>query len=491
VGVLQLFILVPSGEVLLKSRYTRSRFVRLLRLAVEDSASRRGVRLVSWSVEGGRVFVGLEPGDVEVLTRVFGVYRAIRIRGVLEGFSGLEEIAEWAERLAAGLVEGKTFAVRPRRVGRHSFTSLDVAREVGARLKPYSRGVDLENPEVEVYIEVRGGRAYLYTGSDMYSGPGGLPPGSEGRALILYSGGIDTPAAAWMTAKRGVLVDFLHMVVSTPSSAYYAIRSASRLARQWLHGYRPRMTIIHAGEAILEIQRRMPKRVWMPCFKTLLYLEAARRRGYEAIATGESIGQTSSQTLHNLHAIHAALAPRLTAPVLRPLAGLDKEEITGLTRMIGLYEEASKTPEYSALARRGASPHVSPGELRACIDLAENMSAPETTIDLLSEDWSTYLQKAPITIRYIPCNAELYYTGEPEYIHPDAQPITSLKPRPLDPTPIVIYSQDPDEAAEKARELRRMKIHAYALALTPSQLRRLEETGGARIRIEPGEKKHG
>jgi len=145
--------------------------------------------------------------------------------------------------------------VRVKRSGQHKFTSLDVARKVGELLKPYSAGVDLENPEVTVELEVRGSVAYLYTRT--IRGPGGLPVGVEGKALVLFSGGFDSPVAAWFTAKRGVKVDFLHYYMGSTLSTYYAFQVAKELAFKWLYGYQPVFILVDFTDIISEISRKV------------------------------------------------------------------------------------------------------------------------------------------------------------------------------------------------------------------------------------------
>jgi len=219
------YLVVPSGEVMLKSKRV---LLMLLRRAVEDALARHGRRLVGWSLWEGRILAGCDGECGCLLARVFGVYRVARVRGMLEGFKSIDDISVWAEKLFRDDVEGRRFAVRVKRSGKHDFTSLDVARHVGSRLKPYSSGVDLENPDIEVFLEVRGDKVVGYTGDDIIEGVGGLPAGSEGRALSLFSGGIDTPVATWYVARRGVLVDMLHIIVSSPAFMLSKRPSSSR-----------------------------------------------------------------------------------------------------------------------------------------------------------------------------------------------------------------------------------------------------------------------
>ena len=488
------YLVVPSGEVMLKSKRVRPRLLMLLRRAVEDALARHGRRLMSWSFWESRILVECDAECGGLLARVFGVYRVARVHGMLEGFKSIDDISVWAEKLFRDDVKGRKFAVRVKRSGKHDFTSLDVARQVGSRLKPYSSGVDLENPDVEVFLEVRGDKVIGYTGNDIIEGVGGLPAGSEGRALTLFSGGIDTPVATWYVARRGVLVDMLHIIVSSPASAFYAFETAKQLSKEWLYGYKPKMRVIELGRVFLEIQRRVKRSLRMVVLKLVFYTLAAKHAKtyqYHAIVTGESIGQTSSQTLHNLYTIHAALGETLNIPVLRPLVGLDKEEITERARFIGTYEYSVRMPEYSALVREGATTRAKvedvAKEFEKIASVLEEYSSRVIELDLVEDTTENLLQKMPLDIHYIPWDAKVFRV-KASYEYPGSQPLPGQQEVRVEHKwqPIVVYSDDPSIARDAAKKLRSSGLNAYALALSSSELRELEESGGARISIEPG-----
>ncbi|TRM72955.1 tRNA 4-thiouridine(8) synthase ThiI, partial [Sulfolobus sp. E5] len=138
---------------------------------------------------------------IDTLSKMFGVAYFSPI--IIYDFSDLHDIVNKAEEVFSEVVKDKTFAVRVKRIGKHNFSSLDAQREIGSRLYRYSRGVNLENPEVEVFLDIRNNKAYLYY--KKYKGPRGLPVGIAGKTIVLFSGGIDSPVATWMIMKRGAL----------------------------------------------------------------------------------------------------------------------------------------------------------------------------------------------------------------------------------------------------------------------------------------------
>jgi len=355
-----------AGEIVLKSDRTRPRFERRLVRNIVDAFRREGVECSDVWVEAARLYVSgcrdyavLEK-TVDTLSRVFGIHWATI--AYLVRYKSLDDLAERVKEIAGEWVRGKKFAVRARRSGVEEFTSLDAARVIGAALYSLSAGVDLENPEVEVFVEIRGSKAYIYR--ETRQGPDGLPIGVEGKAIVLFSGGLDSPAAAWMAAKRGIEVDLVHYVLASPLSIVDALRVGKKLARLWLHGYRPKLYVFDFRPVTAAIAGMVDSSYAQIVLRLAMYVVAekfALAMGYDAVYTGESVGQVSSQTLKNLYAL--ARAYPLKVPVIRPLAGFDKEEIVSLTRRIGVYEEAARTKEYCQLARGLVTTRADPDKL--------------------------------------------------------------------------------------------------------------------------------
>ncbi|GAB6946721.1 tRNA 4-thiouridine(8) synthase ThiI [Vulcanisaeta sp. JCM 16161] len=340
-------ILVRYGEVAIKGVGTRSRMERLLMHNILSGL--RGIGISARVTRSqGRLFVEV-PDDrvkesVELISRVFGVKSLSPVRVYV--FKELNDIVNAAVKEWSDLIRGRRFAVRVHRVGSHNFTSIDVAKAVGAALKPFSAGVDLERPDIELFIEIRGDKAYLFT--EVINGPGGLPLGSEGRLLALISGGFDSPVAAWFMMRRGSYVDALFCSLAYPIDVINFLRVSHALFSRWSIGYDPRLFIIDCSPLINEFRTRVNPHMWSVLFKRVLYEVASRiakTMGALGLVTGESLGQVSSQTLHNLMAIEHGI----DMPIYRPLIGLDKDDIVDYARRIGTYEESMRTEEFCAI----------------------------------------------------------------------------------------------------------------------------------------------
>lgn len=401
------YLITVSGELPIRSRRTRPRFYRKLIENIIDSVQRAGSRVLETSIIEAKILVSTDKDVDEVFRKVFGIHKAGRV--LIYRFKDLNDLSKWILENTRKNIEKKKIAVRVKRSGSHSFTSLDIAREIGAMLRPYATGVDLENPDVVVELEVRGDNAYLYT--SIVKGPGGLPVGVEGRGLVLFSGGFDSPVAAWLIAKRGVQVDFLHYVMGSAQSSYYAFKVAKELALNWLHGYRPRFYVIDFRDILLEISQKIKWSFRQVILRSLMYIVAckiAEMYTYHAIVTGESIGQASSQTLVNLVSIDTAVRP--SKPILRPLLGFDKEEIISLSRIIGSYNLSSKVAETCALAPSRVETATKPEEIveelkKIDTSVVERALSSLRSLDLLEASPEGVIPQCDIEIDFIPENS--------------------------------------------------------------------------------------
>jgi tRNA uracil 4-sulfurtransferase len=342
----ELLILVRlGGEVTIKSRRTRTAFLRRLERNMSDALAGADI---AHRIEPvwGRMFVrAASPMALPVLARVFGISSLSQVEREVP--AELHAIVQAATSHFTEAVRGRTFAVRARRTGKHDFSSKDVEQQVGAALAGHAAGVDLTNPEVTAFIEVRETSAYFF--SDRVAGAGGLPLGVEGRAIALLSGGYDSAVAAWLLLKRGVALDYVFCNLGGDAYERAVVHVAKVLADGWSYGTRPRLHVVDFADVLRDLREKARDAYWQVVLKRLMYRAAemvATERSAEAIITGEAIGQVSSQTLTNLRSIEEIA----TLPVLRPLIGFDKEEIIARARHIGTAALSEQVKEYCAIA---------------------------------------------------------------------------------------------------------------------------------------------
>jgi thiamine biosynthesis protein ThiI len=373
-------VLLMFGELALKGR-KRSSFAAAL-----ERNLRRALRGAAGQVElrrRGSSFLVMAPPDslaavLEVATELPGL-------SVVQPALRLEPATERAAKAAVELVRplsARSFAVRSRRRDKNfPVSSMDVARLVGAAVKnELGVAVDLTRPELELHVDAY--ERELFVSVDRLRGAGGLPVGTSGRALVLLSGGIDSPVASYRMMKRGLRCDFVHFSgqpLTGPESAYKAYALVGRLNR--FQG-RSRLFVVPFGLAQRLLASSGAGRLQVLAQRRLMVRVAdalARRERCEALVTGDSLGQVASQTLRNLSVVEGAA----TLPLLRPLLDRDKSEIIDEAERIGTFETSILPDEdcCTLLAPRRAVTWTDPEPL---IELERRVDV-ETVVERLVE----------------------------------------------------------------------------------------------------------
>ena len=379
-------ILVSYSEIALKSRYVRNQLEKSLAQDIVNILRKNDYENPSTRRRYGRIYVDGVPNEaVEVVSKVFGVANAMPSTEVEEGFeSVVNGIVKDAKK---NLKEGNSFAVRPKVVGEHEYNSRDVAYEAGSRvldaLKDRDIRVDLDNPDVTLYAEVRDKEAFVF--SNIQRGVLGLPYGTQGKAISLFSGGIDSPVAAWLLMKRGVNVLPLFMDQRPFVGDSYVERAIESFKN--IAGYVPRSSYRLYSAPMGDVMQRItespePRYICIMC-KRSMYRIAERfavKHRAKAIITGESLGQVASQTLSNMF----VLSSSIDIPILRPIVGLDKVEIEDIARTFGSYSITAKSTDGCTAVPKGPATRskiavieeleAELGLIELCHDAAVNVS---------------------------------------------------------------------------------------------------------------------
>jgi len=336
-------VLIRYHEIALK-KGNRPYFTELLKRNLVSSVKDLGVKEIR-SLPARLLLSFKNDVEPELLTR-----RLAAVFGVAN-FSLVEQTARDIDELRARILESlngarfESFRIETQR-GDKTFplNSPEINRQLGAAVKEQSGArVDLSNPELTVTVEILPRDAFF--GFEKISGAGGLPVGASGRLVALISGGIDSPVAAYRMMKRGCRLIFVHF-----HSAPYLDKTSQEKVRQLItlltrHQFLSRLHLVPFGE----IQRQIVTAVNRP-LRVVLYrrmmlriAEAiARKEKAKALVTGESLGQVASQTLENISVIQQAA----TLPILRPLVGMDKQEIIDQARRIETFDISSIPDQY-------------------------------------------------------------------------------------------------------------------------------------------------
>ncbi len=329
-------LLCKCGELVLKG-LNRHKFEDRLRRTLYWRLKKLG----EFRIHGCQSTIYVEPLDpaismdetVEVCRRVFGIV-AISRAAVCEKEIG--DICKKAgEYLAPLLSETRTFKVETRRSDKQfPLTSPQISSEVGGYLSdlfPHLKP-QMDAPQVTVKVEVR--EEYAFVSGGVIPGAGGLPTGTSGRGMLLLSGGIDSPAAGWMMAKRGLELGAVHFF-SYPYTSMEAKQKVLDLAAV-LAQWSGKLTVsvvpfTHIQNEIRSHCREDYFTLVMRRFMMRLAQEVALRQDCQCLITGESLAQVASQTVQAIHTTNAVCE----LPVLRPVIGMDKEEIVTIARKIG------------------------------------------------------------------------------------------------------------------------------------------------------------
>jgi thiamine biosynthesis protein ThiI len=328
-------LLIHYGELALKGKNRElfeNRLVDNIRIALGSDSD--------WDVKRlyGRIVVRLDnETEIDVLARklqnVFGI---ANIAPAMEVKPELDVI----EEAALNIVKNKdfeSFAIRARRPEKgQPFSSQDIGTRVGAAVQGASGArVDLTEPALTIGIIVMKQRAFVY--ADRIKGPGGLPAGSGGKVGCLISGGIDSPVACWRMMKRGCSPVFIHFH-SAPFTSNASKEKAREIAEHLMRGQPPaKLITVPFGELQKKIVTRVPAKYRIMLYRRFMIRIAsvlARRNDAKALVSGEVLGQVASQTLSNISTIEDVS----DIPILRPLIGMDKQEIVDQAKEIGTFE---------------------------------------------------------------------------------------------------------------------------------------------------------
>lgn len=369
-------ILLKLGELVLKGLNRRSFEEKLMANAV-----RRLRPYGNFKVYARQSTAYVEPqndacdmdGAYAAMKKLFGVVGLSRARSCEKTADAMLETAK--TYFGDLLLAAKTFKVESKRADKtFPMTSIALSQYVGGELHdafPHLK-VDVHHPELTIHLEVRDYAAFVH--ADPEPGAGGLPVGASGRAVCLLSGGIDSPVAAWMMAKRGVALELVHFF-SYPYTSPEAKEKVLELARI-LTAWCGRLTVhVVPFTAIQEeLRRSCPEELFtilMRRFMMRIAEETARRTGGGALITGESLGQVASQTMAAMACTGAVCA----LPILRPVVGMDKEEIVRIARHIGTFETSILPYEDCCTVFTPRHPRINPTlaeveEAEAVLDVA-------------------------------------------------------------------------------------------------------------------------
>lgn len=336
---MQEMIIAKYGEIILKGG-NRPRFESILINNINNSLKK--VAKTHVRIMQATVYVDVEDPEkldivLERMGKIFGIVAVTKAAVCKKDIAEIQATAK--EYFKNDLTEGKTFKVEAKRSDKQfPYTSPQIQQEVGGFLDDeFPIKVDVHNPQQTVMVEIRDFGAFLYIKENMLKGQGGMPIGTGSKATLLISGGIDSPVAGHMIAKRGVEIDAVNFF-SFPYTSERAKEKVIALARI-IAQYTSKINlyIVPFTEIQLQIRDNCPEEqmtLLMRRFMMRIAERIAEKNKSKALITGESVGQVASQTLAALDVTNAVV----DMPILQPLIGMDKIEIMDRAYQIGTYE---------------------------------------------------------------------------------------------------------------------------------------------------------
>jgi len=340
-------LIVRCGEVALKGLnkpYFEKMLVDRIKKVLKEFKNVEVKRLE------GLIFVRADKSlDIDriigIISKVFGV---ASISPTVESESDMDKIGETAVAFMLELIERKgvkTFKVDAKRADKNfPVKSPDIARQIGAKVLIGCKvlSVDVHNPEALLFVDVRKDKTYIF--EQKVSGFGGLPLGTNGKGLVLLSGGIDSPVAAWMMAKRGMLIEAMHFhsYPYTSERAQEKVEDLAKIIAGYTGNFRMHsINLLPIQEAIVEHCPEEETTILVRRFMMRIAEKVAVERNCMMLITGENLGQVASQTAEALVVTDAVVK----MPVMRPLIAMDKVDIMDKAREIGTFETSIKPYE--------------------------------------------------------------------------------------------------------------------------------------------------
>ncbi len=341
------FIIKLFPEITIKSQSVRLRFIKILTGNIRNTlrSLNEDIKVVRhWDhIEVRAKNEALRETIVDELTRIPGIHHVLAVED--RAYTDMHDIFEQTLALNRERLENKSFSVRVKRRGTHSFSSQDVERYVGGGLNQHiaSARVQLKQPDETVNLEIEDDRLLLITGR--FEGLGGFPIGTQEDVMSLISGGFDSGVSSYMLMRRGCRVHYCFFNLGGAAHEIGVRQVAHYLWNRFGRSHRVRFVAINFEPVVGEILENVDDGQMGVVLKRMMVRAAsmiAERYGVQALVTGEALGQVSSQTLTNLRLIDNAS----DTLILRPLISHDKEHIINVARQIGTEDFARTMPEY-------------------------------------------------------------------------------------------------------------------------------------------------
>ena len=358
------YIIKFSGDIGTKQRRTKWKIIQKLHGNIIQGLKYDQNKVIESKLNWSHIFLITENDAAERLKYTPGIQFFSPV--IISNLINTQEIIEKAKEIFTESVKGKLFAVRVKNANYNKidYSKRELEKEIGAALYPYAKGVNLSNPDITCYVEIRENNVYFF--AEKINAVGGFPVGISKESGVLYSGGIDSPVATYRALRTGILPHFIFYDLGGEEQFYSAQKTMATLYEKFMP-YKENNVYIVPFTPIMTALQQLPNKYQNLGLKVFFYQFAekmARYRNWTNIITGESVGQVSTQTISNL-----AVLERFTEfPIFRPVGFYTKNEIMEIARFIGTMDHSFQGIENCALATKNVSTKGKFKELKNYID---------------------------------------------------------------------------------------------------------------------------
>lgn len=339
-------VAISLGEMTLKGFQTRSKFEKILKDNLKKSLNITKIRK-----DGGKFLLEIDEEDKEKikykLKRTFGIATFAFVDEF--NFTTLDELKEKIKEKYND-IKGKKFRITGKVLNHKGMNSIQLQKILGEVLFNEGGIVKLKEYDLEIFVYLRENKVQIY--EDIHKGPYGLPLGSEGKVLVLFSGGLDSPVASYEIMKRGCKPIFLFINLGGEDHLNQVYEIYRKLCDEWANGIEIEFYVIDGKKIVNIIKEKITPSYRQVVLKKCFYTTAEKtciKNKCDAIITGENLGQVSTQTLKNLNAIQSGI----NKIIVRPLITYEKNDIIKLAKNIGTYELSSRIGELCNISDKG------------------------------------------------------------------------------------------------------------------------------------------
>ncbi|MCK3657343.1 tRNA 4-thiouridine(8) synthase ThiI [Pasteurellaceae bacterium Pebbles2] len=457
------FIVKLFPEIMIKSDSVRKRFIKILTSNIRQVLSKHDDTLAvvrHWDfIEVRSKNEENRPHLISLIQRIPGIHHFLEVEE--REFTDLHNIFEQTLAHVGGTLNGKTFCVRAKRRGQHSFSSLEIERYVGGGLNQHieTASVRLKNPDVTVRIEVDHDKLLFIKAR--HEGIGGYPIGTQEDVLSLISGGFDSGVSSYMLIRRGSRVHYCFFNLGGAAHEIGVKQMAYHIWNRYSSSHKVRFIAINFEAVVGEILEKVDNGQMGVVLKRMMVRAASRvaqRFAIEAIVTGEALGQVSSQTLTNLRLIDEAS----NALVLRPLITHDKEQIIAMAKEIGTDDIAKSMPEFCGVISKNPTVKA----------IREKIEAEEQNFDF------AVLESAVQNAQYLDIR-QIAEETEKEVVSVDEVAV-------LGENDVILDIRSPEETDEKPLELAGHNVQEMPFYKLSSQFASLDQSKNYVLYCERG-----